>query len=458
MILRFALRSLLAHPVRTAVLAGGFGLGVAVMAALLGVGSAILEQARAPALVGGGDVIVGSATGSIPSPRFVLSTVFDSGALGARVAAAAPRSRRMLYLVDDRGATPIRATGGIPTRDRMLGDRETRQVDSWTDTPSDRAWASPAPGDLLRTMDAFHPIPDVPARAASWAEWLYFNGRAGGARFYLAFMAGPRVSPGRRSLAVSLQLERDGHMTRFADTFEVDEHALLAAAPDLTAGTNTVRLTGTEYHIAIDLPSRSGRGRATGEMVVHATPGRSLPPFEMRGAGGWISGYVVPVMAGNVDGKLRVGGETIDLTGGAAYHDHNWGFWEGVSWQWGQVQGPRQSFVYGRVFPPADAGDTARAPGFLLALGADGVQGYATDVTIDETNDPATGRPRRIVVRGRSDSLALTLDVAVAQTEVTPMRGMDFVQMRGSCDVTGRTAAGDVRFSAPASAETFRGK
>ncbi|PYR57829.1 MAG: hypothetical protein DMF85_12580, partial [Acidobacteria bacterium] len=94
MILRFALRSLLAHPVRTAVLAGGFGLGVAVMAALLGVGSAILEQARAPALVGGGDVIVGSATGSIPSPRVVLSTVFDSGALGARVAAAAPRSRR----------------------------------------------------------------------------------------------------------------------------------------------------------------------------------------------------------------------------------------------------------------------------------------------------------------------------------------------------------------------------
>ena len=27
-------------------------------------------------------------------------------------------------------------------------------------------------------MDRFHPIPDVPARAASWAEWLYFNGRA----------------------------------------------------------------------------------------------------------------------------------------------------------------------------------------------------------------------------------------------------------------------------------------
>ena len=58
MILVLARRSLLAHPVRTAMLACGFGLGVSVMATLLGVGEVILEQARAPALVGGGDVIV----------------------------------------------------------------------------------------------------------------------------------------------------------------------------------------------------------------------------------------------------------------------------------------------------------------------------------------------------------------------------------------------------------------
>src|SRR5205823_593726 len=136
--------------------------------------AALLDRLHAD----GTAVVVVTHDPAIAGPARRLSTVFDSGALGGRVAAAAPRSRRMLYLVDDRGATPIRATGGIPTRDRMLGDHETSQVDSWTDTPSDRAWASPAPGDLLRTMDAFHLIPDVPARAASWAEWLYFNGRA----------------------------------------------------------------------------------------------------------------------------------------------------------------------------------------------------------------------------------------------------------------------------------------
>ncbi len=59
-------------------------------------------------------------------------------------------------------------------------------------------------------MDRFHPIPDVPARAASWAEWLYFNGRSGDTRFYLTFLAGPRAAPGRRVLGVRLQLERGG--------------------------------------------------------------------------------------------------------------------------------------------------------------------------------------------------------------------------------------------------------
>ena len=85
MIVRLALRSLVSKPIRSAVLAGGFGLGVAVMAALLGIGSVILDQARAPALVGGGDVIVGSATGRSTTPKFVLADVLSQGGPGRRV-------------------------------------------------------------------------------------------------------------------------------------------------------------------------------------------------------------------------------------------------------------------------------------------------------------------------------------------------------------------------------------
>ena len=76
-----------------------------------------------------------------------------------------------------------------------------------------------------------------------------------------------------------------------------------------------------------------------------------------------MSGYTVPVPAGSLGGALRVGSAAIDLSGGSAYHDHNWGFWDGVSWQWGQVRGDGLSFVYGRVHPPAEPPTRATSPG-----------------------------------------------------------------------------------------------
>jgi hypothetical protein len=94
MILLIAVRSVLAHPIRSAMLACGFGLGVSVMATLLGVGEVILEQARSPALVGGGDVVVTSAAGRVESARFLLSSVLGVPPLRARVAAASPRGAR----------------------------------------------------------------------------------------------------------------------------------------------------------------------------------------------------------------------------------------------------------------------------------------------------------------------------------------------------------------------------
>jgi hypothetical protein len=251
-------------------------------------------------------------------------------------------------------------------------------------------------------------------------------------------------------------------MTFYSDSVEVAAATLLREAPDLTAGPNQVRLDGRDYRITLDLPAEDGSGRVSGTLIVHASPGRSFAPIVMRGAGGWLSGYVVPVMSGGLDGTLQAGGAVIDLTNGTAYHDHNWGFWEGVRWQWGQVQGESLSFVYGRVFPPADAADASRLPGFLVAIGPDGPIGYATSVTIEETDRPGASVPSRIVVRGRSETLDLTLDIAVGQETSTRMGersfgdGMTFLQMRATYHVSGRVAGRPVDFTAPGSAETFR--
>jgi hypothetical protein len=473
MILRLALRSLLAHPIRSLVLACGFGLGVSVMATLLGIGEVILDQARSPALVGGGDVVIIGATGKVPFASWLLSSALRADSFNRRVTIASPSARATLYLVRNGRTVAVRTKGGVPSLERALGDPETSAVASWIDTPADEAWLSPDPADALRALDRFHEIPDVPLRADSWAEWLYFNGRSGENRFYLTFFVGPRRSTGKRAAGVRLQLDRGGRLSSYSESREVDEAEILAAAPNLTIGASHVALEGMRYQVTLDLPAdrqagnngptAAGRGsRVRGSLIIEASLGRTLPPLTIHGTSGWLSGYVVPVMSGTLTGTLRVGGDAVAFDGGTGYHDHNWGFWKDVSWQWGQVQQGELSLVYGRVRPPADAADPARIPGFLAALGPGGPVGYSTNVTIEETNDPVTGRPRTIVVRGRSSALDLTMELTIEDAVVTRTAtglfggGMDFLQLRASYRVRGRVGGRSIDFTTEGAAETFR--
>jgi hypothetical protein len=151
------------------------------------------------------------------------------------------------------------------------------------------------------------------------------------------------------------------------------------------------------------------------------------------------------VMSGVLDGALDVAGTTIALKG-TGYHDHNWGFWQGVTWQWGQVQQGDLSVLYGRVFPPAEAADRDRLPGFVGVLGPDGPLAYATRVQITETDDQGK-QPQRIAIDARGPSLDVRLQFDVASHVTTPMTqgalssGMDFLQLRGQYTVKGRAGA-----------------
>jgi hypothetical protein len=464
MIGRLAVRTLAAHPVRSLVLATGFGAGVAVMAILLGVAEVVLDQAISPALVGGGDVLV-RLSPNVPASA-IMAGALEAPEVRARVAVVSPWHRSRLYLVrEGQSPVPVDVRGGIPSRERALGDNETTQVPAWQDLPGDRAWTQLSPETALREIDRFHRIPDAPAWEDSWAEWLYFNGRASGAeaqstRFYLTFLAGPELADGRRPAGARLQLERNGRMESFSAGTTVTG-ADLEAAPDLTFGANRVRLNGLRYEIDLDLRSEAGK-RIQGQLWIEGAPGRILPPIEITGARGWRSGYVVPVMNGTLGGVLKVDGVDVRFDDGVGYHDHNWGFWQGVSWQWGQVQQGDLSFLYGRVFPPKEAADPERLPAFVGALGPDGPLGYATSVRITEQND-ASGQPREVTIEGRGPAINLRMVFTVQSMVTTSMTqgpiasGVNFLQMRGSYDVSGRAGGRRVGFIAPGSAETFRG-
>jgi hypothetical protein len=459
---RLAIRSLTAHPVRSAVLAAGFGIGVAVMAILLGVAQIVLDQSRAPALVGGGDVLI-RLSEQVPG-RLVMAGALQSDALRSRIETAAPTHTSTLVLLHKGHATRVQARGGIPSLERALGDEETSEIAAWRDSAEDVAWTQDAPDKVLRFIDRFHPVPDVPEWSASWAEWLYFNGRGADARFYLTFLVGPYTDEGdmRRSAGVRLQLDRGGEIETFTASQPITDAEALQA-PDLTIGASYVRLEGMRYIVHLDLAGRSGR-RVRGDLTIDASPGRLVPPLELTGTRGWRSGYVVPVMSGRLGGSLDVAGERVDFSGGAGYHDHNWGFWQRVSWQWGRVQQGDLSLLYGRVFPPPEAADPSRIPGFIGVLGPDGPLGYATNVSITET-DGGGGEPRTILVRGRGTELDVEVRFDVESVETTRAgsssalsSGLDFLQMRGTYTVTGRIGARNLSFTAPGSAETFRGR
>jgi hypothetical protein len=119
------------------------------------------------------------------------------------------------------------------------------------------------------------------------------------------------------------------------------------------------------------------------------------------------------------------------------------------------------SLLYGRVFPPADAADPERVPGFVGVLGPDGPLAYATDVAITETNS-ADGRPRAIDIRAEGTAIDVTVRFEVVSAEATRMstgpltNGLDFLQLQGRYTVRGRAGDRALNFTAAGAAETFR--
>jgi hypothetical protein len=514
MIFRIVLRSLATRPMRAAVLAFGFGLAVAVMAELLGVGEVILEQAHSPALRGGGDLVVAGAFGPVDSGRFVLTNVIGSASWRGRVAAASPSRHATLYVISRGRTVPVSVRGGIPSLEKAVGDPEVAATAAWTDAPGDEQWSSPDQTDILRAMDRFHPVPRVRPEARfepdttgdggssssdggpnqrppvdsgssrtnqthdmagfnreSWAEWLYFNGRSsdGQLRFYLTFLTGA-PHDGKRPALVRLQLDRAGRTTNYSASAFVDDNLVLDTAPDLDIAGNQVRLAGAQYHLTLALARETGRpthapsgGGVRGEITLDAPAGRSLPPATIEGARGWTSGYVAPVLSGTVHGSLSVDGETLALEGLAGYHDHNWGFWDGVRWQWGQVAHDDLSIIFGRLFPPAAVADPDRVPGFLGVLGRNGPIGFSTSVEISEQGD--ANAPQTVTVHAVGEQLDIQLAFAVTELVRTPRMlltrsssgmAMDFLQLGGTYRVSGRAGPRDVNFTARGSAETFR--
>jgi hypothetical protein len=495
---RLALRNLLDRPWRTLLLLSGFSTGVGVMIVLLSIGEAMLAQARNERLVGGGEVTVlpegldvelmktgglGGLFFSIPNARFIGLQLLDAPRLAGAVRAVAPQiDGKLLYLrTADGREVPVRATGEIPSTARAVGAAPDLAAGAWTDDEGDRRWRRPTPAELRHAIDHFHHTPATAEHRDRWAEWHYFNVlSADRTRWaFVTFAVGGDVPRGEwgGQLLVTTHGDRAPDR-RFALDVPRTRVRLSTDSADLTLGDASVTvLPDGNYRVVGSAPAVDGRGdSARVDLVVSPAPGAYFPGVEL-GDGSLVSGYAVPALRATASGELCVAGRCERLRDVQAYHDHNWGIWRSVDWEWGAARAGDFTFLYGRVQPTDGSAEVAPlllyvvdSLGYLALFRPQGVE------YVDGRTTTVSGRTIRVPSRAvladvRGDDtlrVELTIDHAtatdtrqgfLARGDTAAARAVTrpyFVQMKGRARLTGRVGGRAIAGEGIGFFETYR--
>jgi hypothetical protein len=475
MIGRLAFRYLTHRPLRAAFLLLGYGLGVGVMIVLLAIGEALLVQARDEKLVGGGEVTllpegidlevlktggVGGLFFSVEHARFIYRQLLDAPRLTSDIRASAPQiDGKLLYLRANGREYAVRAAGEIPSRSAAVGAAADVASGEWTDDDGDRRWMTPTREELYSEIDHFHLPPDDVVDRDSWGEWHYFNVLSADGRrwWFISFIVGGDPTSARwGGLVAMTRRVQGGATTRFTRTHDPARVDFSLTSPDLRMGESSVRL-GDDGRYLVRATARDAMGReASIDLVVEPAP-RAYFPGATLASGDFSSGYAVPALRATATGRLCVEGSCEIVQGAQAYHDHNWGVWRGVTWEWGAARAGPFSLLYGRVHPP----DTlaTRPPLFLYVVDSSGFVGIYRPARIDYEDARTVvidGRTVRVPSRGimsevRGDDtifVELTIDDAIGSDTRRPMdeRGDPqaaplptpyFIQMKGRARLHG---------------------
>jgi hypothetical protein len=192
---------------------------------------------------------------------------------------------------------------------------------------------------------------------------------------------------------------------------------------------------------------------------------------------GVVSGYVVPALRAEASGSLCVAGRCTRYDAAQAYHDHNWGIWRGVTWEWGAARAGEYTLLYGRIEPPDSAASTqplfvylVDRAGFLAVFRPREIRyddARTTVVAGRAIRTPATAE--MVDVRG-DDTLRLMLrveDASASDTRTAMVERGDalaarrlarpyFVQMKGTATITGRIRGTPLAGTGAGFFETYR--
>jgi hypothetical protein len=462
-----AFRHLLVRKLRSLFLLVGFSLGVGVMIVLLSVGQAMLEQSRDVSLVGGGEVTVlpqgidveamrtgglGGMFFGIDRARFLGRQILGGERQRRLVRVVSPAIEgKLLYLRSGDRTVAVRAGGEIPSRALSVGSGLDVRSGRWEDSPADSSYLTPSRQQLYDELDRFH----QPARPDSaWGEWHYFNlVIAPDEWWYVTYLIGGQARFGQLLLT---HRRPDGSYERYVAQAPPDRVAFDTIRADVTIGRSFVRQRNGTYQLRGLADGRTGP--VSLEVSVTPTPNRYFPPVELSDQE-FVSGYAVPGLVANGSGRICVAQRCRTFNDIPAYHDHNWGVWRDVSWEWGATRGSRLSLLYGGVYGPVGS------PFFLALVDSLGVRQVLRFGRIGYQGlRPASGTvgatsPERFSIVATRESDTLRLDVRVVDALATRMGTGGFrrvfLQMRGRFTLSGQVLGQVVADSGTGFFETY---
>jgi hypothetical protein len=458
-IVTLAFRHLWVRKLRSLFLLIGFALGVGVMIVLLSVGEAMLEQSRDNSLVGGGEITVlpqgidveamrtGGISGmffGIDRARFLTRQIIGGERQQRLVRVVSPAIEgKLIYLRLGQRTVAARAGGEIPSRAAAVGSALDVRSGTWHDSAADSGYMDPSLQQLYDELDHFH-APSTPN--PSWGEWHYFNLVISPEEWwYITYLIGGTVPRGQLLIT---HRQPNGVYQRYVSQAGSGQVTFDTTRADVTIGDGSVRQKSGTYLL---------RGRAYGssgavglDLKVTPKPNRYFPSVEI-GGGDLLSGYVVPGLVATGSGSICVGRRCSRFDDLPAYHDHNWGIWRDVTWEWGAARGQRLSVLYGGINAPEKqrgTGSTASAPFFLTLMDSLGVRQVLRFGRIAYSGSrPASGTlgarsPSRFSIVASRGADTVKLEGRVLDALATDMGSSSFrrvfFQMRGSFRLAGR--------------------
>ena len=503
MIRRLAIRNIAYRPWRSLLLFFGYGVGVGVMIVLLSIGEAMLNQARNEKLVGGGTITVlpegldievmktggiGGLFFSIDHASFLYRQLLASPRFGRDIRAVAPQIEgRLLYArAEDGTEYAVHASGEIPAATKAVGAAPRILEGIWDSDEGDRRWISPTLTELRHEIDHFHLPSDSLANRDTWAEWHYFNVLSrGGTRWaFISFIVGGDVTGDEWGGNIGITLREQGGRTRkFVARVDRSAVRFSTTRADLVFDSSRVTvLPNGDYRVIAAAREEDGGGRVDISMTVTPNPLAYFPGVSM-GAGDFVSGYTVPALRASASGTLCVDGECEKLASAQAYHDHNWGVWKGVTWEWGAARAGEYTFLYGRVHSPDTT--TSVPPVLVYLIDSLGFRGVfrPRSISYEDSRRIRVGSetiavPSRAVLADERDGDTLRIELSIEDAIATDMRAQRrevlgsgagdrdalvnrfgktyFVQMKGTARISGRLDGERVEGAGTGFFETFR--